>query len=279
MSTQSHRASLEQVVSEESIRQVVEEVADDNKVFREAFRSIDIPDRTGDTFEIPVEEDVLGEPTRREPGAERDYGREEYRTVTIRREEYSSGSLITEQELMDSTFDLLNNHVEQHASAMAGKLDDEAFAVLSDAAPTANAVGSDNGDDMEFDDVIDGMRALEKRSGAGYEGDLLFVGSDAKTGIIKDLANRGTDLGDNTIQSAGIVANYAGVDIAFSNRGLLTNDDAILVDSEFFGYEGEWTGVTTETDSDFDRRAEKLAIFWEGGWVSTQPEAAVRIKG
>jgi len=278
MSTKDHRATLEQVVSETAVRQTAEDIAQENTVFRDAFRPISIPDRTGDTYEIPVPEDNLGDPTVREPGAEFDYGREEYATKTIAREEYASGSRITEQELMDNSFNLLEDHIDRHAQKMAEKLDVEAFSVLSDAAPSGSLVGSDNGDDMTFDDVIDGLEELEGREG-GYEGDLLFVGTSAKNGVIRDLADRGTPLGDETITSAGVVTNYAGVDIAFSNNNLLTNNDAILVDSEFLGYEGVWNGVNTRQEDDFDTRSTKLQIFWEGGWTATQPEAAVRVRG
>ena len=276
---------LTQIVSEESVRQVAEDLAQENTVFRDAFRNISIPDRTGSTFDIPVPEDKLGEPTVREPGAEFDYGREEYDAVTLEREEYASGSRITEEEIADNSFALLEDHIDRHAQKMAEKLDAEAFEVLNAAATSAAPqddvalpAGSDNGDDMTFEDVIEGMEVLESREG-GYEGDILFVGTDAKNGIVRDLSDRGTELGDNTITGNGVVTNYAGVDIAFSNNNLLTDNDAILVDTEYFGYEGEWLPISTDQEEDFDSQSTKLQIRWKGDWVSTQPEAAVRIRG
>lgn len=276
---------LTQIVSEESVRQVAEDLAQENTVFRDAFRNISIPDRTGSTFDIPVPEDKLGEPTVREPGAEFDYGREEYDAVTLEREEYASGSRITEEEIADNSFALLEDHIDRHAQKMAEKLDAEAFEVLNAAATSAAPqdsislpAGSDNGDDMTFEDVIEGMEVLESREG-GFEASLLLVGTDAKNGIIRDLSDRGTELGDNTITGNGIVTNYAGVDIAFSNNNLLTDNDAILVDTEYFGYEGEWLPISTDQEEDFDSQSTKLQIRWKGDWVATQPEAAVRIRG
>jgi len=268
----------DQVIPESSVRQVAEDIAQENTVFRDAYRSIDIPERTGSTFDIPVPDDVLGDPTVREPGAEFDFGREEYSAVTLEREEYASGSRITEEELSDNSFSLLEDHVDRHAQKMAEKLDAEAFATLSDAAPAANQVGSDNGDDMTFDDVIDGLEELEGREG-GYEGDTLYVGTAAKNGIVRDLADRGFQIADEQLTQNGIVGNFAGVDIAFSNNNLLTNNDAILVDTEYYGYEGEWMGVSTDQEDDFDTASTKLVIRWKGDWVATQPEAAVRIRG
>jgi len=268
----------EQVIPESSVRQVAEDIAQENTVFRDAYRNIDIPERTGSTFDIPVPADTLGDPTLREPGAEFDYGREEYDAVTLEREEYGSGSRITEEELSDNSFALLEDHVDRHAQKMAEKLDAEAFGTLGTAAPAANQVGSNNGDDMTFDDVIDGLEALESREG-GYEGDTLYVGTDAKNGIIRDLADRGFEVADEQLTSNGIVGNFAGVDIAFSNNNLLTNNDAILVDTEYFGYEGEWMPISTEQEDDFDTKSTKLTIRWKGDWVATQPEAAVRIRG
>jgi parallel beta-helix repeat protein len=276
---------LTQIVSEESVRQVAEDLSQENTVFRDAFRSISIPDRTGSTFDIPVPEDNLGEPTVREPGSSFDYGRENYDSVTLEREEYASGSRITEEELADNSFALLEDHIDRHAQKMAERLDRAAFEVLDPAARAAAPndditlpAGSDNGDDMTFEDVIKGLEVLEGREG-GYEGDLLLVGTDAKNGIVRDLSDRGTQLADNTITGNGVVANYAGVDIAFSNNNLLTDNDAILVDSEYFGYEGEWLPVSTDQEEDFDSQSTKLQIRWKGDWVATQPEAAVRIRG
>jgi hypothetical protein len=268
----------EQVIPESSVRQVAEDIAQENTVFRDAYRNIDIPERTGSTFNIPVPADVLGEPTAREPGAEFDYGREEYDAVILEREEYASGSRITEEELSDNSFALLEDHVDRHAQKMAEKLDAEAFGTLSDAAPAANQVGSDNGDDMTFDDVIDGLEELEGREG-GYEGDTLYVGTAAKNGLVRDLADRGFQIADEQLTQNGIVGNFAGVDIAFSNNNLLTNNDALLVDTEYFGYEGEWMPISTEQEDDFDTKSTKLTIRWKGDWVATQPEAAVRVRG
>jgi hypothetical protein len=274
---------IEQIVSEESVRQVAEDIAEEFKVFRGAFRDISIPDRTGNTFDIPVPEDTLGEPVAREPGSAIDFGREEYDSVTLEKEEYASGSRITEAELSDNSFALLEDHIDRHAAKMADKLDQEAFSVLNAAATTAEPgetlpAGSDNGDDMTFEDVIQGTEVIESRKG-GYSPDTLFVGTDAKAGIIRDLSDRGTDLGDETITSSGIVTNYAGLDIAFSNNSLLTDNDAILVDTEYLGYEGEWMPVSTDSESDFDTKSEKVSIRWKGDWVATQPQAAVRVRG
>jgi hypothetical protein len=274
---------IEQIVSEESVRQVAEDIAEENKVFRGAFRDISIPDRTGATFDIPVPADVLGEPEAREPGSAIDFGREEYDVVTLQKEEYASGSRITEAELSDNSFALLEDHIDRHAAQMADKLDQEAFAVLNAAATTAEPgetlpAGSDGGDAMTFEDVIDGMELLESREG-GYSADMLFLGTEAKNGLVKDLSDRGTDLGDETIQTAGLVTNYAGLDIMFSNNNLLTDNDGILVDSEYFGYEGEWMPVSTDSESEFSTKSELVSIRWKGDWVSTQPQAAVRIRG
>jgi hypothetical protein len=268
----------EQIISEESVRQVAEDIAQENTVFRDAYRSIDIPDRTGSTFDVPVPQDLLGEPTAREPGAQFDFGREEYEAVTLSREEYASGSRITEEELADSSFSLLEDHVDRHAQAMAEKLDLESFSVLNAAAANTGVVGAGSGSTFTFDDVVDGLRELETQDG-GYSGDTLFVGAQAKNNLIQDLEDRGTQLGDETVRSGGLIANYAGVDIKFSNNALLTDNDAILADTEYFGYEGEWMPISTEQESDFDTQSEKLVIRWKGDWVATQPRAAVRIEG
>jgi hypothetical protein len=275
----------QQVISEESVRATVDRVAQQNTVFRNAFQDIAVPDRTGSTYDIPVSEDVLGEPTSREPGASIDFGREEYRAETIEREEYANGSRITEEAIEDTSFNLVDDTITSHAEKMAEKLDAEAFEVLKTAADASAPnddislpAGSDNGDELVYEDIVDAEKVLESREG-GYRADLVFVGTEAKAGIKKDLADRETGLGDSTYSGAGIVANYNGLDVVYSDNNLLTANDAILVDSERFGYEGEWMGVSTDTKDDFDTKAIKLTSRWKGGWVATQPRAAIRVRG
>lgn len=275
----------QQVISEESVRATVDRVAQQNTVFRNAFQDIAVPDRTGSTYDIPVSEDVLGEPTSREPGASIDFGREEYRAETIEREEYANGSRITEEAIEDTSFNLVDDTITSHAEKMAEKLDAEAFEVLKTAADASAPnddislpAGSDNGDELVYEDIVDAEKVLESREG-GYRPDLVFVGTEAKAGIKKDLADRETGLGDSTYSGAGIVANYNGLDVVYSDNNLLTANDAILVDSDRFGYEGEWMGVSTDTKDDFDTKAIKLTSRWKGGWVATQPRAAIRVRG
>jgi hypothetical protein len=267
---------LQQIISDTAVRATAEEIAQENTVFREAFRSVDIPERTGDSYDIPVPEDKLGEPTEMQPGSDFDYGREEYDTITLERGYWGSGSRIAEQEVEDNVFSVVEDHVDRHAQAMAEKLDAEAYAVLANAAPAANAVGNDDGS-LTFDDVVAGIEGLEARDG-GYQPDMAFVGTSAKADVIRYLADRGTDLGDETVET-GSIGNFAGLDFMYSNTGLLPSNDAILVDSDFFGYEGVWNGVDTDSEEDFDTRSTKLQIFAEMDWETAHAPAAIRVQG
>ena len=268
---------MPQVISDKAVRQTAEQIAQENTVFREAFRQIDVPERTGDTFGIPVPDDVLGEPTEMQPGSEFDYGREDYSEAEVNRNYYGQGSRIPEQESDDATFSLVEDHVQRHAENMALHLDTEAYNVLDTAAPAANQVGSSDGTDMTFDDVSAGVEALEDREG-GYMPDAVFLGTQAKNGLLRSLQDRGTDLGDNITQT-GEIGNYAGLTLYYSNINALDNNDAILVDTDYLGYEGVWNDVDSDQEEDFDTRSLKIQIFAEMGWVATQPEAAVRVRG
>jgi hypothetical protein len=276
---------VRQVVSEESVRQVAEDLSQELKVAREFFRSTSIPERTGSTYDIPVPEDNLGEPEGREPGSEITFGREDYRVKTLERQEFALGSQLTEEALNDSSFELISDHIDRHAENMAQKLDREAFKVL-DAAAREPApeddeplpAGSDNGDLMTFEDVVNADKILSSRE-SGYSADALMLGTEAKEGIVTDLSDRGTDLGDATIESGQVIAQYAGVDILFSNNDLLTDNDAILADTDYFGYEGEWLPVSSDSESDFTTKTERITTRWKGDWIATQPDAAIRLRG
>jgi len=266
----------QQVISDTAVRQRAEEIAQEQTVFREAFRSIDIPERTGDTYGVPVPQDNLAEPVELQNGEEFPYGREDYTEEQIDRQYLGSGSKIPIHDRDDSVFDIVADHVDRHAQKMAEALDAQAFTVLSNAAPSANAVSASDGNStLEYEDINVGIETLQDREG-GYNPDMAFVGPQGRREILDYLADRGTDLGDETVQQ-GQFANFAGLDFMFSNTGQISGNDAYLVDTDFFGYEGIWNDISTDQEQDFDTRSLKLQIFAEMGWVATQSEAAVRV--
>jgi hypothetical protein len=71
----------------------------------------------------------------------------------------------------------------------------------------------------------------------------------------------------------------AGLDFMFSTVGDLTTHNAILVDSDRYGYEATFTPIETETDDDFHTDTEKYKVKTRKGFKAIKPEAAIEVQG
>jgi hypothetical protein len=148
-----------------------------------------------------------------------------------------------------------------------GILNLDADSPVTDSATTA--------DDLVYDDLQEGVAELEENDA---EPDMAFFGPRGKADILKYLADRGTDLGDEAVETGQFGA-FAGLDFMFSTTGDITAHDAILVDSDRYGYEATFTPVQTEQDDDFDRDTEKYKVKTRKGFKAIKPEAAVKVEG
>ena len=270
---------ITQIVDPTTVREVAAERVEAQTVVREFFQDPPggIPEGAGETYQIPVPAEELGEPEEVEPGADTTYDREEYGRPEIARQIFKKGSKIPEEDINDNIFDLVQDHLDGHAKNMAKKLDRAAFAVLDAAAPTGNAVGDDDGT-LSFTDINAGATELAQRGEDGFTADMALVGPSGKESLINYLAERGTDLGDEAVQN-GELGEFAGIRFMFSNNVSVGANEAVLVDTDEFGYEGEWQGVDTDQATDFDADAIKMKIKTAYGWTDKHSEAAVRVQG
>lgn len=267
---------MPQIITEEAVRSTVEERAQERLVYRNAFRNLDASNVNNSTLQVPKPSDAMAEPSAIEPTAEYPTTREDYTKVSIDRQKFGEMVQIPEEDVMDNVFDLVADHVDLAARNMAEFLDGLAFAELSANLNSNGPVtGDSTTDQLSVDDVFAGIRTLEEE---GFEPDAVFVGPRGKEDILKELADRGTDLGDSTIQT-GQFADYAGLNWYYSNTGDLTQHDAIAVDTDFYGYEATWTPIETERDEDFDTDTSKFKIRTRKGFKALEAQAAVEING
>jgi hypothetical protein len=264
---------MPQVISQEAVEATVEERLQEMLVFREAFRDLDATNVNSDTIKVPDPDDVMAEPAAIEPTASYPATRESYRKVPIDREKYGEIIEVPEEDVMDNVFDLVSDHIDLAAREMAEFLDGLAFQELSN---NVSATVSDNAnDDLTYDDVQEGVASLEEN---GATPDMAFVGPRGKQDILTYLAERGTDLTDEAIQT-GSFGVIAGLDFMFSTVGDLETHNAILVDSDRYGYEATFTPIETESKSDFDSDTEKYKIRTRKGFKTIKPDAAVEVEG
>jgi len=270
---------IEQIVDPQTVREAAADRIEAQTVVREFYQEPPggIPDGAGKSYQIPVPAEELGEPEEVEPGADTTYDREEYGRPEVVRQIFKKGSKIPEEDINDNIFDLLQDHLDGHAKNMSKRLDRAAFAVLNAAAPAANAVGDDDGT-LSFTDINAGVTELAQRGDDGFTADMALVGPSGKEALINYLAERGTDLGDEAVQN-GELGEFAGIRFMFSNNVTVGANEAIVVDTDEFGYEGEWQPVDTDQTTDFDADAIKMKIKAAYGWTEKFGDAAVRVQG
>jgi len=264
-----------QVISQEAVRGRVEERLQEQLVFRDAFRGLDATSVNSNTIKVPDPADAMAEPSAIEPGASYPTTREEYEKIAIERTKYGVMIEVPEEDTMDAVFDIVNDHVDLAAREMAEFLDGLAFDELSANLASGSPVSDAADDDMTYDDIQEGVATLEENDATP---DMAFFGPRGKQDILTYLAERGTDLTDEAIQTGQFGA-FAGLDFMFSTVGDLTSHNAILVDSDRYGYEAEFTPVESEEDSDFESDTDRFKVKTRRGYKAIKPEAAIEVEG
>jgi HK97 family phage major capsid protein len=266
---------MPQVITQEAVRATLEERLEEQLVFREAFRELDATNVNDDSMNVPQPEDVMSEPAAIEPGGEYPETREDYEKVTIERQKYGEMIKVPEEDIMDSVPDLIADHVDGAARQMAEFLDGLAFTELNNNVASASPVSDNADDNLVYDDIQEGITQLELN---GAQPDMAFFGPRGKGDILKYLADRGTDLGDEAV-TTGQFGAFAGLDFMYSTVGDITAHNAILIDSDRYGYEATFTPVETDEKEDFESDSQKYKVKTRKGFKAMKPEAAVLVEG
>lgn len=267
-----------EVLTREAVRQRVEDIVQENLVFRQAFRPLDATGIDNDTFKIPRPKDTIAHPQAIPEGAEFPRDEEEYEKVSIDFTKYGFETAITREAMDDSMIDVAADHIDRQARQMAEFLNEVAFNEL-DANLNANGPAGGVGDTaaLEFDDLVDGKQKLRSDL---YDPNLLVVNIQGETDLLNSNAfQRATDLGDNTVVE-GAIGRVAGLDVIVSDYGKMASNDgeAYMVDTDFYGYEAEREPIMTNDYDAPERQAEMMQIWTRRGWKAIDPAAAIRVQ-
>jgi len=265
----------QQIITQEAVEDTLEERLQEQLVYRQAFRDLDATNVNSNVIKVPNPADALAEPAAIEPTGEYPSTREEYEKISIERQKYGEMIAVPEEDVMDNVFDLVADHVDLAAREMAEFLDGLAFSELSANLNAAGPVSDNNNDNLVYDDIQEGVRVLEENDAMP---DIAFFGPKGKADILKYLADRGTDLGDESVETGQFGA-FAGLDFLFSTTGDLSAHDCILVDSDRYGYEATFTPVETEQKDVFENDTEKYKVKTRKGFKAIKSEAAVKVQG
>jgi len=266
------------VITEDFVRETVEEVLQENLVYRQAFREIDATGIQSNSYTFNIDNDDMGSPNVIAEGEEFERDQSSVSQVTVTFKKYGGEVAITMEAMEDGMIDFKAREVEDLARSMAEKLNQEAFEELDS---NVDEVVGDNDDVMSFSDIRDGMVEVRQND---YNPDLLIVDLDGYGDLLTDSNfNRATESGDEVV-ATGEVGQIAGMRVVVDNTQGIGSDDGngstaggFVIDSNHYGYELTRTPVSTNEYEDPERQADIMQIFTRKAWKAIFTEAAVKI--
>lgn len=271
---------VQDVITEDFVRDTVEEFVEEDLVYRDAFAQIDASSIGSNAYQFNIAQDDMGRVQVVPEGAEVPRHQTTVKEVLVTFDKYAGEISITMEAQQDGLLDMKAREVDQLARAMDERLNFEAFKTLRDNVKTAT--GDDNGT-MTFGDIRDGM--IEVRQG-DYSPDMLILDLEAYGDLLTDdNFNRATEGGDDVV-ATGEIGQIAGLNVIVDNRhavgtefGDNSGPGAFIVDTEYFGYELTRTGMDSTEYEDNERMADNVQVFTRRSWKAIFEDAAVAITG
>jgi len=268
------------VITQDFVRETVEEVVDENLVWRRAFREIDASGIESNSYTFHIDNDEMSRPTIVNEGEESPRHQSTVSEKTVKFEKYMGEVSLTMEAMEDGLIEMKAREIEDLARAMAEKLNAEAYSQISANLQTSSSSGSigDSNGTMSFSDITEGIKALSEDD---YDPDLLFVDVDAYVDLLTDSNfNRATEQGDEVVRT-GEVGTVAGMTVILDSTQDITGDGhgAIAVDSTRYGYELTRTPMSTREYEEPERQADIVQAFTRKAWTTIFSDAAAQIDG
>lgn len=268
------------VITQDFVRETVEEVVEENLVYRRAFREIDASGVQSTSYTFHIDNDEMGRPQIVNEGEESPRHQSTVSEKTVKFEKYMGEVALTMEAMEDGLIEMKAREIEDLARAMAERLNAEAYDQLVNNIQTTydgSTIGDSN-DTLSFSDITEGMKALRA---ADYTPDLLFVDVDGYVDLLTDSNfNRATETGDEVVRT-GEVGTVAGMTVIVdSTQDIVTGGHgAIAVDSTRYGYELTRTAMSTREYEEPERQADVVQAFTRKAWSTIFSDAAAQIDG
>jgi HK97 family phage major capsid protein len=268
------------VITQDFVRETVEEVVEENLIWRRVFREIDASNIESNSYTFYIENDNMGRPQIVGEGEEPPRHQSDVTEKTVQFDKYMGELSITMEAMEDGLIEMKAREVEDLARAMSERLNEEAFNQLQGNWQTQDSntdpIGDQNGT-LSFSDIVEGMKALREDD---YQPNLLIVDLDGYTDLLTDSNfNRATDSGDDVVQS-GEVGQIAGMPVVIDNtQDIAGGHGAVAVDTTRYGYELTRTSMSTMEYEEPSRQTDVVQAFTRKAWTTIFSEAAARIDG
>lgn len=269
------------VITEDFVRETVEEVVEENLIYRRAFREIDASNIQSNSYTFYIDQDDMGRPKIVGEGEEPPRHQSTVDETTVQFDKFMGEVEITMEAMEDGLIEMKAREVEDLARALAEELNEQAFDVLDANNQVANEDGTaigDGNDVLSFSDIIEGMKALREDS---HNPDLLIVDVDGYTDLMTDPNfNRATEAGDEVVDTAEI-GRIAGMPVVVDTTQDISagGHGAFAIDTSKYGYELTRTPVSTMEYEEERRQSDVIQAFTRIAWTSIFDKAAARIDG
>jgi len=280
---------VQDVITENFVRDSVEELVQEDLVYRQVFDQIDATGISSNAYEFQIAQDDMGRVQLVPQGAEVPRHHSTVDTVTVTFDKFAGEVTITMEAEADSLLDMKAREVEDLGRAMDETLNAEAFNTLND--NVSDEVGDANGD-FSFRDIRDAIIAVRNN---GYNPDTMVLDLHAYGDLLtNEKFNRATAAGDQVV-ATGEIGQIAGLNVVIDNAHDIgdtgthdadeTYDDtdhghgAFLVDTNNFGYELQRTPMASRRYEDPERMADVVQVYTRRAWKALFNEAAVKING
>lgn len=267
---------LHEVLTEDYIRDTVEQQVEADLVYREVFNDINATSINSNAYQFNIAEDNNGRVRMVPEGAEVPRHESEVKTVTVNFDKFAGEVSFTMEAQEDGLLDMKNREVEQLGEAMDETLNYEAYNELN--GNLKGVTPGDNNDSFSFADIRDGI--IEVRSG-NYMPDTMILDLDAYGDLMTDSNfNRATSSGDQVVAS-GEIGQIAGLNVIIDNRFQIGDNGhgAFLIDTDKYGYELARTPMASREYEDPERMADIVQVYTRRAWKSLFQDAAVKING
>lgn len=273
-----------EVIDQEAVLAQVEQMAQENLVFTEAFRSLDNTDINSNSVEVPVVQSESAASSTVAEGST--FPRNEdaqVDKVSISHDKYGEEVEITYEAIQDSLLDVISMHTEDKARALAEGLDLAAWNVISDDSDgdgvpdnLQDTIVGDGGGSLGYGEVVDAMTNLEDE---GYDPDLLIVSAQSKGDLLKSAEfTRASEMGDEVVRD-GAFGMIAGIEVMVSNTGDLGAGEAVMFDTDNYGFESLREEFVSEQYDKPEENKEIVQVRTRRGYEAVRPTAGVKIEG
>jgi len=265
------------VISDDDVRAVLEERTDPMYQFRRAYKDHDATGIDSGSFEFPQAVDNLrGEMS--EVGESSNYPESGLNYEGITADYQKDGFIVrvSDEAVDDSAFDVIMDSMEEMAQAAESRLDGLAYTGLANN-QNSEVIGSDN-TDLNYAATVGGYTQLieDEFVPENFE---MYVSTDGWGDLATDSQfTQATAQGEATVRN-GTLDSSLGVPIYATNTGDLGDDEAFMVDTNYFGYESTRWDREVDSEYDFDNDETKYKVRHRKDFVVMKPSANIKIQG